>query len=149
MLCIQYQVLHDITVPDMSVRLQQNTRLMRSISVQFSLQSASPFSCSSVSLENKSKWYFIIMPFHRRQVHRYTIDRYLIEFEDFTLWMQCRETLQSWWRRSGPHKAEKKGCLSLCSGVFPLHTHPSWEKQKRRLVRNFGQSRYQYICTFK
>lgn len=39
----------------MSVRLQQNTCLMSSISVQFFSQPASPFSCNSVSLENKSK----------------------------------------------------------------------------------------------
>lgn len=44
---------HDSTVPDISVCLQQNTRSISSISVQFSSQSASPFSCSSISLKKK------------------------------------------------------------------------------------------------
>lgn len=44
-------------VPDMSVFLQQNTRSMLSILGQFSSQSSSPFSCSSVSLELKQYHY--------------------------------------------------------------------------------------------
>lgn len=55
---------------------------------------------------------------------------YLIEFEDFTLWMQWRETLSSWWRRSGPHKADQGGFLPLCCGEYPLHIHPSWEENR-------------------
>ena len=40
-------------VPDMWVRLLQNTRLRSSKLVQFSLESESPFSPNSASLENK------------------------------------------------------------------------------------------------
>lgn len=47
-LSIQYEI-----VPDMSVRLLQNTRLRSSKWVQFFLESESPFSPNSASLENE------------------------------------------------------------------------------------------------
>lgn len=55
-----YYEVSGITVPDNAVFLQQNTRLMRSISVQGSLHSSKPFRFSSVRLENRSKSFVLL-----------------------------------------------------------------------------------------
>lgn len=112
-------------VPDNAVFLQQNTRLMRSISVQGSLISSKPFSCSSVRLENRSKSFVLL---EQCRVLCYKTEECLQEFEELTLWRQWTGTLWSWWRRSGPHRADPEGCLSGCSGAFPPYTLASWRE---------------------
>lgn len=46
---------YELFVPDSFVVLEKNTRLMESMSVQECSLSYKPFSCSSVTLENKNK----------------------------------------------------------------------------------------------